>query len=244
MPWTKEAPPAVAKNWSDAEKAKCVAAGNAALRAGEDEEAAIFACIAAAGKSKMGRDDGFDVEVFAVGKWNGKDFSADDLHDIVTNFYTLQEVQKVPLKLGHNDGQPLTDGMPALGWVRDIWVEGSKLLARFTDVPAVIQEAVRKKLYRTVSVELLLGAEHKGKKYRNVLDAVAILGADQPAVNVLKDLSAYLSRTSSWQCSQRAVFSAVTGDIAKQSTKEQTMDEELKKRFDAIESTLDRKSVV
>jgi len=63
MPWTTENPPSVAKNWSDVEKRKCVAAANAVLREGQWEsttgerrrsleERAIFACIAAAGRSK------------------------------------------------------------------------------------------------------------------------------------------------------------------------------------------------
>lgn len=50
MPWTKDKPPSVAKNWTDDEKDKCVTAANAALDDGGDDEAAIFACIAAAGK--------------------------------------------------------------------------------------------------------------------------------------------------------------------------------------------------
>jgi len=42
----------VAKNWSDDEKSKCVTAANAVLADDGDDEAAIFACINAAGKSK------------------------------------------------------------------------------------------------------------------------------------------------------------------------------------------------
>ena len=52
MPWTTDNPPDVAKNWTDDEKGKCVTAANAVLSDGGDDEAAIFACINAAGKSK------------------------------------------------------------------------------------------------------------------------------------------------------------------------------------------------
>lgn len=244
MPWTVESPPDVAKNWDSAQKAKCVSAANSIIRNGGADEDAVFACIYAAGKSDMKKimrvsESGFDVEIFATGKWNGKEFADKDLHDIVTNFYLLKNVQKVPLKLGHNDDQPLTDGMPALGWVSDVWVEGNKLMAKFDDVPEIIRDAIKKKKYRTVSVELLLGAKHKGKEYKNVLDAVALLGADQPAVNTLKDLNTYLSRTASWQCSRRAIFSAVNGEPNNELIKEEIkMDEEIKKRFDALESSL------
>ncbi len=51
MPWTKQAPPKCAINWSDAEKAKCVAAANAVLREGGSEQDAIYACIRNSGRS-------------------------------------------------------------------------------------------------------------------------------------------------------------------------------------------------
>lgn len=59
MPWTVENPPSPAKNWTPVEKAKCVAAANAALKGGAKEQDAIFACIRAAGKTKHpgGEDD-------------------------------------------------------------------------------------------------------------------------------------------------------------------------------------------
>lgn len=52
MPWTVSDPPAVAKNWTKAEKKKCVAAANAVLAEGGDDEEAIYACIHAAGKGR------------------------------------------------------------------------------------------------------------------------------------------------------------------------------------------------
>ncbi len=63
MPWDKDNPPTVSKNWTPDEQAKCTAAANAVLeREGWDgadeakkkniERNAIFACIHAAGKSQ------------------------------------------------------------------------------------------------------------------------------------------------------------------------------------------------
>lgn len=52
MPWTVENPPDVAKNWTKEEIERCVAAANAVLEEGGSDEEAIYACIAAAGKSK------------------------------------------------------------------------------------------------------------------------------------------------------------------------------------------------
>lgn len=54
MPWTIDNPPPPAKNWTLAEKKKCVPAANATLENGGTEEEAVFACIRAAGKSRRG----------------------------------------------------------------------------------------------------------------------------------------------------------------------------------------------
>ena len=54
MPWSIDNPPRPAKNWSDDEKRKCVAAANSVLDRGGSEQGAIYACIHAAGKSKRG----------------------------------------------------------------------------------------------------------------------------------------------------------------------------------------------
>jgi hypothetical protein len=144
-------------------------------------------------------EDDMDVRnypIFEVGTWNGKTFSEDDLADIVANYETLKDVQRVPLKLGHNEEQPVTDGQPALGWLANLRKIGKQLVADFVDVPQIIKEAIAKRLYRAVSVELLLGVKHGGKEYRHVLDAVALLGCDQPAVSTLPDLQAYLASRS------------------------------------------------
>jgi len=58
MPWTIDNPPSVAKNWTLAQKQKCVTVANAVLAKGgqnpspEIEQEAILACIHAAGKSR------------------------------------------------------------------------------------------------------------------------------------------------------------------------------------------------
>ena len=219
MPWDKANPPAVAKNWTEEEQAKCVAAANEALKDTGDEEQALYACIAAAGKSKnasraFARADAIEFEAFAVGLWNGMTFARADLEQIAANFAALEPYHKVPLKLGHNDRQPLTDGYPALGWVTKAWVgAGDKLMLRAEHVPELVQKAIRTKLYRKVSIELDLGVEHKGKKYAYVLSGVALLGADLPAVNTLADLDHYIGGESRLAASRRSVFAAIDGSV-------------------------------
>jgi regulator of replication initiation timing len=161
------------------------------------------------------------AEVFAVGKWNGMEFGLADLQDIAANFAKFNDVLKVPLKMGHNKEQPMTDGKPALGWVTDVWVEGSKLMAKFSDVPAIVMDALKKKLYRKVSVELDLDVKHKGEQHPFVLSAVALLGADIPAVSTLSDLDAFLARRAAFSAGRRACFDAVAGNIT---TEEYDMD--------------------
>jgi len=147
------------------------------------------------------------VEIFSVGVWNGKKFTNDDLVEIKNNFLKLSEVQDVPLKLGHNAKQPMTDGQPALGWLDKIWVVGNKLMARFVDVPEIIFEAISKKLYKKVSVELMPDVAYKGDKFNYVLSGVALLGADIPAVNTLSDLkTTFMSLTGS---NNHLVFTAI-----------------------------------
>lgn len=156
-----------------------------------------------------------DTEIFAVGKWNGLSFSGDDLNLIAKTFSELGDNMRVPLKFGHNDEQQMTDGKPALGWVEKVWVAGDKLMARFTDVPKLVVDAISKKLYRNVSVELDMDVQYKAKQYPFVLTGVALLGADIPAVNTLKDLTHYMGRGAAFSVGRRAVFSAIAGQSTK-----------------------------
>lgn len=157
----------------------------------------------------------WDVEVFAVGKWNGFQFGKADLDAIAEAFEELHGAGylEAPLKLGHNDEQQMTDGYPALGWVDSLYVKEDekgrdKLFARFTDVPEPVYNAAKSKMYRKVSIELDFDVEHKGKHYPYVLTGIALLGADLPAVNTLADLNAYMGRTS-LRASNHMAFSAV-----------------------------------
>lgn len=176
-----------------------------------------------------------DAEIFAAGTWNKTwKFTSKDLRDIVANFDALADNHKVPLKFGHNEQQPFTDGQPALGWVTKVWVnDDDKLMARFDHVPTVVKKAFDAKLYRHVSVELDVDVEHRGKKYKYVLSAVALLGADIPAVNTLKDLTSYLDGGERLAASRREVFSAIQGDLSI-NQQEDIMSEEIMKKLDAL----------
>lgn len=153
-------------------------------------------------------------EIFAVGTWNGMEFVEEDLDDIVENFERLQAEHKVPLKFGHDADHK--DGQPAIGWVSRVFREGKKLYADFTGMPRIVFEAIKNKLYRTVSVELLFNVTKDSKeRFNHVLDAVALLGADQPAVSGLADLDALLATRTSFAGGHRVTFETIAGTSKK-----------------------------
>ena len=133
----------------------------------------------------------FDAEIFSTGKWNGDTYSESDLQDIVSNYNALAEAVKPPVKLGH----AWKEGQPALGWVKKLKLAGNKIVATLTDVPQIVYDAIKAGRYKRVSSEIYWNYKSKaGKTYNYVLKAVALLGADIPAVSDLNDLTAYLSQ--------------------------------------------------
>lgn len=130
-----------------------------------------------------------DVEIFSAGKWNGDEYTEKDIDDMVSAFEELKSSVKPYLKLGHNEEQELLgkDGLPAGGWITALKRKGKILLADFKSVPKKIKDLIEKKAYGRFSSEIYWGYEINGKKYRRVLKAVALLGADTPAVTSLDD---------------------------------------------------------
>lgn len=119
------------------------------------------------------------VEIFAAGNWNGDEYSESDLDDMVL---AAPEVGYVPpLKDGHHPDIP---GTRALGWVKNLRRIGKKLVADFMDLPKVVYEAIKKRSYDTVSSEIFWDLSRNGKTFRRALKAVALQGAEIPAVNL------------------------------------------------------------
>ena len=134
-----------------------------------------------------------NVQIFAVGTWNGWKFVPEDLEEIVmnTNALLLKGTNKPPLKLGHSTNQILkgqSDGDPALGRAVNFRVKNNTIITDFMNVSDIIIEAIEKEKYNTVSVEM----EHI-KNFGWFVKAVALLGADISAVKVIDDLQAFLS---------------------------------------------------
>lgn len=128
------------------------------------------------------------VEVFAVGEWNGDNYTTEDLDIMVDAFQETSETFTPPLKFGHDDNQTILqqDGLPAAGWISNLRRMGEKLIADFVDIPKQVFELIKNKAYDTVSAEIFWDAKVNGVSYKRVLSAVALLGADVPAVTNLQ----------------------------------------------------------
>lgn len=131
-----------------------------------------------------------DVEIFASGTWNGDKYTNDDLDDMIKAFNENKERMKPYLKLGHDDNQILLqkDGYPAAGWVDNLKRVGNKLVADFIDIPKKVAELIENKAYNKVSSEIYWNIKIGGKLYKKMLSAVALLGANTPAVSSLNDI--------------------------------------------------------
>jgi|GEM_PF-6319134 len=148
------------------------------------------------------------MELLREGIWNGIKITREIMDQMVANFEHFKDILRVPLKLGHNKQQPLTDGMPALGELSKIWIdENGTMIGEATGMPDIVSKAIKGKLYRDVSIEASFDVTHKGTDYGAVLTGLALLGADLPAVNTLSDLQAYLSKENGFAFSRSISFS-------------------------------------
>lgn len=157
------------------------------------------------------------AEIFATGLWPSSppiNLGESDLDSIVASFEALSLSGRVPLKLGHKGKDTrYDDGAPALGWIDRIWREGDRLLADIKDIPKVVYDGIKNGLYKFVSVELLKDVKADTRRIPWVLDAVALLGATQPAVGILKDLqSLTMARRPQLQFAERLTFSRAADD--------------------------------
>ena len=130
-----------------------------------------------------------DLEIFEAGTWNGEKYTERDLDDMVESFQAIGYKLKPYVKLGHSDRQDLLqkEGLPSAGWITGLKRMGSKLLADIKNVPEKIYELIQSKAYGRISSEIFWNLKDEGKTYRRALKAIALLGADTPAVTSLDD---------------------------------------------------------
>jgi len=140
------------------------------------------------------------VEIFATGKHRGSqtvEITQDDLTKMVNSFNELSGIggYQPVLKLGHDDVMKFfgaRKGAPNLGFVEKLRIEGEKIVADFTNVPDALYDLIKQRRFNSVSIEMFPKTEFNGNTFSNVLTAVALLGAELPAVKGLKELAATL----------------------------------------------------
>ena len=123
------------------------------------------------------------VEIFAVGTHNGDVYTANDLDEIVAA--AKEQGFTPPLKAGHDE----TPGKPAIGWIENVRRTGDKLFGDITHIPKDVYDTIKRRGYDRVSAEVYWNLKSSvGKTFRRALKAVALLGADVPAVATLTPL--------------------------------------------------------
>lgn len=137
------------------------------------------------------------AEIFAAGTWPGSQLftlTEQDVQGIVDTFEALKLHGRVPMKLTHDGPDQREESFDptkalSMGWVRRVWRDGKKLMADL-DVPDKVHRLIKDGYLKFVSIELLKDVRAFNRVIPWVLDAVALLGADQPAVGILSDLQA------------------------------------------------------
>lgn len=188
LPSNVKALPAVKKRqwiavWNSA-YAKCISDGGKVA----DCESGAFAQANGVVKMALDTVNFPSVEIFAVGKWNGHEFSSKDLDAIIQSYKATEGKFDIPIKLGHNDKQKLLDDQPAAGWLTNLRRVGTKLIGDFKNVPATVADLIISGAFRKRSVELNPDFEIDGKTYPLVLTGIALLGSTLPAVDSLADI--------------------------------------------------------
>ncbi len=115
------------------------------------------------------------IEILKTGKWkdsSGKEhiFNEEDLEAIVNNYE--KRTNDAPIVVGH----PKSNS-PAFGWVDKLKKEGNVLKAKIKDLVPEFVDAVKKKMYKYVSVSLYPD---------NRLRHIGFLGGSPPAVKGLE----------------------------------------------------------
>lgn len=132
------------------------------------------------------------VEIFSTGTWNGQSFDVADLDEHVKAFNETKETLPPYLKLGHDNEQKFIqeEGLPAAGWISNMYREGEKLFADITHIPEKIHQLLERKAYRKVSIEQWRNVKIKDKTYKYMITGLALLGAETPGVMNLNDFMA------------------------------------------------------
>ena len=133
------------------------------------------------------------IEIFQTGTYNGDNYGPSDLKDMIDA--APQVGFQPPVKLGHMgdaDTKALLkkEGLPAFGYVSNLRIKGKKIIADLVDVPKRLGEIIKKRGYSRVSSEIYWNYRKGSLTFPRVLKAVALLGAEIPAITDLASIEA------------------------------------------------------
>lgn len=168
------------------------------IDAGEIEPIGNFAQITGGNVDELPTREIIGVEIFAAGTWTDMyghrhNVTAADLDEMVANFNRLRNHVKPTLRLLHtsNRDQMRLTARPAVGWFKNLYRRGTKLVADIANVPLKIAELVKAGAYRRISAEIAFTFydESNKRRFKNVVVGAALLGHEMPAVNTLADVA-------------------------------------------------------
>ncbi|MEW6324234.1 MAG: hypothetical protein AB1515_02485 [Nitrospirota bacterium] len=138
-----------------------------------------------------------DVQLFAPGEWHlGDVWTAQDIARMIEDTHAAG-IEKIPVRLGHGSStfNPVVNGEPAAGWASNFRMVKDKLVGKFTHLGRVVRDAIARKNYSRVSIEVYRDYRDAatGRTFSNILKGVALLGYEWPAVSTLEELNALYS---------------------------------------------------
>lgn len=157
------------------------------------------------------------VQLVKTGTWGGmtgqSTITEQHLADAVAA-YNDPEVDRAPMKIGHDGDLNLATGHPALGWAENLRLSADRqtLIGDLAEIPSKLASIIPA-AYRRRSVEMSLGVTTpSGKRYAAVLTGLALLGAKAPAVKGLADIASLYASAGDDTTAEASVAFAVDGD--------------------------------
>lgn len=133
--------------------------------------------------------DLLNIPIFSTGIWEGKgsapggdNIDEKFLDEIVTSFQKIGNRIKPRMVLTHNKGASQTaTGMASLGWITNLRRNANILYADIRKIPKKIADLIDNGAFARFSPGVWSKINLNGATYNNVLEHLALLGADLPA---------------------------------------------------------------
>ena len=190
-----------------------------------------------------------NVPIFSTGTWEGKgskqggdEITESTLDSWVNTYNRIGKKVKPRMILGH-DGKKSNEltGMASLGWITNLKREGKSLIADIKNIPKKIAGLIEKKALGRFSPGLYSRMNIDGEEYNNVLDHVALLGAQLPANMGLDGfIDMYEQNTEIAKEELVTYENKITKEVNKMAEGIKTFEKEYNEALDKINVALDK----